>query len=208
MRISAIEGPGGIRMTIPEYELIRSARKTLRIEVRAGRLIVRAPLHMPQKRIIQFLDENQPWIHKKLEAFSMQCENCQPLSCEQLTELADAASNELVAITLYYASKLGKTVTSITIRAQRTRWGSCSSKGSLSFNALVMLTPPEIRRSVAAHEVCHLIHMDHSAAFYETLEQLCPDYRECRKWLRENGDAVLSRLPDGISVTKRAYSAR
>lgn len=192
-------------MMMPEYELIRSERKTLRIEVKAGRLLVRAPLRMSLKRIEQCLEDNREWIENKIRA-SAERTNEQPfLSEDEILSLARAAAKELVPLAFEFASQIGKEIFSVTIRTQRTRWGSCSSKGSLSFNALIMLAPPEIRRSVAAHEVCHLAHMDHSASFYETLSKLCPDHKECRKWLRQNGEAILARLPDDVSVTCHAY---
>ena len=73
----------------------------------------------------------------------------------------------------------------ITIRAQRSRWGSCSSKGNLNFNCLLMLTPSEIRDYVVVHELCHRIELNHSAYFWAEVARILPDYKECRKWLIE-----------------------
>lgn len=83
----------------------------------------------------------------------------------------------------------------IVARAQRTRWGSCSARGSLSFNCLLMLAPPEMREYVAVHELCHRKQMNHSAAFWREVALWLPDYAAQRAWLREHGPALLGRLP-------------
>ena len=81
----------------------------------------------------------------------------------------------------------------VTIRAQRTRWGSCTARGDLSFNCLLMLAPPEAIDSVVVHELCHRRHMDHSPAFYTEVLRAFPDYHEWQRWLKENGPVLLAR---------------
>ncbi len=78
-------------------------------------------------------------------------------------------------------------VGSITIRGQRTRWGSCSSSGNLSFNWKLLQAPPFILEYVICHEVAHVRFMSHSQEFWRFTEQLCPRYREAKAWLREHG---------------------
>ena len=82
----------------------------------------------------------------------------------------------------------------LTIRHQKTLWGSCTPKGNLNFNCLLMLAPEEVRDYVVVHELCHLKHMDHSRAFWRAVEKALPDYRVHRKWLKENGHTLLARL--------------
>ena len=77
----------------------------------------------------------------------------------------------------YYAPKVGVDYCSITIRCQKFRWGSCSGRGNLSFNCLLMLTPPEVIDSVVVHELCHRKEMNHSAAFYAHVLRVFPEYR-------------------------------
>lgn len=75
----------------------------------------------------------------------------------------------------------------ITIRDQKTRWGSCSSKGTLSFNWRLMLAPPAVLDYVVVHELCHLTHMNHSKDFWRCVEWILPNYKEQKKWLKEHG---------------------
>ena len=75
----------------------------------------------------------------------------------------------------------------ITIRDTRTRWGSCSSKGHLNFSWRLILAPPEILDYVVAHEVAHLIEMNHSGAFWTLVEQSYGPHTRARTWLRQNG---------------------
>ncbi len=85
---------------------------------------------------------------------------------------------------------LGVEAGPISIRDQRTRWGSCSSSGALSFNWRLLLGPPQLLDYVVWHEACHLVVLDHSPRFWALLQQHRPDYREPREWLRRNGSAL------------------
>ena len=85
---------------------------------------------------------------------------------------------------------LGVTYGRITIRNQRSKWGSCSSKGNLNFNCLLMLTPPEVIDS----ELCHRKEMNHSERFYAEVLRIFPDYYKWNKWLKENGGAIIARM--------------
>ena len=93
----------------------------------------------------------------------------------------------------YYAPLLGVHPGRITIRKQKTRWGSCSTKGNLNFNCLLMLTPPEVIDSVVVHELCHLIEMNHSDRFYAEVLRVFPDYRRHHSWLRKHGPEIMAR---------------
>ena len=89
---------------------------------------------------------------------------------------------------------MGVTVSNITMRNQKTRWGSCSSKGNLNFNCLLMLCPEEIRDYVVVHELAHLKELNHSPDFWAQVAEILPDYKERRKWLGDNGGAMIGRL--------------
>ena len=112
----------------------------------------------------------------------------------QLQALASQARQTVPERVAYFAPLVGVTYGRITIRSQHTLWGSCSSKGNLNFNCLLMLTPPEVLDYVVVHELCHRKEMNHSARFWAEVEHVLPDFENQRKWLRENGTALISRL--------------
>ena len=87
----------------------------------------------------------------------------------------------------YYHRLTGGRYTSITVRDQKTRWGSCSSRGTLSFNYRLIFAPPAVLDYVVVHELCHLTHMDHSKDFWNMVGSVMPDYKVHKKWLREHG---------------------
>ena len=94
----------------------------------------------------------------------------------------------------YYAAKLGITYGRVAIRAQHSRWGSCSSKGNLNFNCLLMLAPEGCRDYVVIHELCHRTHMDHSAEFWAEVERVMPDYKVFQRWLKDQGRILIKRM--------------
>ena len=121
-------------------------------------------------------------------------EACQPLSEEDLKALADQAAKTIPERVRYYAPLIGVTYGKITIRNQRTRWGSCSSKGNLNFNCLLMLAPPEVLDSVVVHELCHRKEMNHSKQFYEEVRRVFPEYDKWNGWLKTYGPDLMKRM--------------
>ena len=107
--------------------------------------------------------------------------------------LADKAAAYLPERVKYYADIIGTDYGQITIRAQKTRWGSCSAKGNLNFNCLLMLTPPEVIDSVIVHELCHRLEMNHSKRFYAAVYKFYPDYDKCNAWLKSHGAELMRR---------------
>ena len=93
-----------------------------------------------------------------------------------------------------WAGRIGVRYGRITIRNQKTRWGSCSSAGNLNFNCLLMLCPEEVRGYIIVHELCHRLEMNHSPRFWTEVAKQLPDYRQQQKWLRINGPALLARI--------------
>jgi len=89
------------------------------------------------------------------------------------------------------AAAIGRPYRSLTIRGQRTRWGSCSSTGALSFNWRLLLAPEDVLDYVVWHEACHLAVLDHSARFWALVERHLPGYREPRAWLRRHGPTLV-----------------
>ena len=114
---------------------------------------------------------------------------------EEINDFAEKAMQIIPEKVKHYAALVGVDYGRITIRNQRTRWGSCSGKGNLNFNCLLVLFPDEMIDSVVVHELCHRKHMDHSKEFYAEVDRVFPEYRKCQKWLKENGGLYLRRMP-------------
>ena len=180
------------------YRIVRSERKTLSVSIQPDCTItVRAPRSVSDSQIRRFLIEKQHWlITKYLEA--KQKQEAIPFSDLTDTQRAaltrryiDAAKEYFPKRVAYFHQFTGGTYSRITIRDQKTRWGSCSSKGTLSFNWRLMLAPPAILDYVVVHELCHLRHMDHSPAFWQAVGEVFPDYASARKWLRKHGQELV-----------------
>lgn len=181
-----------------EVSVIRSGRKTVSIQVKPNEVIIRAPMRMKEKEIEKFVESKRNWIEKHLKSLSEKqkaLENIEPYSDEEISSFIKKAKEIIPKKVEFYAEKIGVTYNRITIRCQRTRWGSCSSKGNLNFNCLLVLLPDEIIDSVIVHELCHRKHMNHSAKFYEEVEKVFPEYRKCHEWLNRNGSKYMSRIP-------------
>ena len=177
--------------------LKRSGRKTLSVEIRPdASLLVRAPLAVPEERILSFLEGHSAWIESRRERLLDRIESMpsRALSDDEIRKLADEAVRDIPKRVRHFAPLVGVTCGRITIRNQKTRWGSCSAKRNLNFNCLLMLTPPEVRDYVVVHELCHIREMNHSARFWAQVERVLPDYRVQVRWLRENGAAVMRRM--------------
>lgn len=181
-----------------EYQIIRSDRKSLGLEVRPdGQVVVRAPRRLGKAEIQKFVTEHESWIRKHLEKVRERQKSRQKtkkLSMEEIQSLADQALKVIPERVAYYAPKVGVDYGRITIRNQRSRWGSCSSKGNLNFNCLLMLTPPEVIDSVVVHELCHRKEMNHSDRFYAEVLRVFPDYRKWNQWLKEHGGELIGRM--------------
>lgn len=104
--------------------------------------------------------------------------------------LKEMARSHLVAAVDTHATALGRPAGRITLRDTRSRWGSCSGRGDLMFSWRLVMAPPEVLDYVAAHEVAHLVHMDHSPRFWACVARLMPDYAPRRAWLRREGAAL------------------
>lgn len=186
---------------IIEYKIVRSERKTCSIELNNdGTITVRVPLYARNSDVIRILREKQFWIGSKLSQWQLH-KQTQPVS--QYTDIQrqalekryrDAAKEYIPKRVAYYASTYDHLIqhpyTRITIRDQKTRWGSCSSRGTLSFNWRLMLAPPAVLDYVVVHELCHLEHMNHSKDFWHCVEMILPNYKIHRKWLKEHGQEL------------------
>ncbi len=186
-----------IKVGNAKVSLVKSKRKTISIQVKPNEVIVRAPTRMKDKEIENFVETKRNWIEKHLQSLSEKqklLQNIDPYSEVEIKSFIQKAKQIIPRKVEFYADKIGVEYNKITIRCQRTRWGSCSTKGNLNFNCLLVLLPDEIIDSVVVHELCHIKQMNHSAKFYEEIEKVFPDYMRCHAWLKQNGYKYMNRI--------------
>lgn len=172
--------------------LNRSKRRTLAVTVTSeGTLLVKAPFNMADKEIEQFLKQKRYWIYKQTKQILADNEERVLHSEDEIKQLKEKARNILTNRTEYYKKLVGVSYQKIRIGNQKTRWGSCSSRGTISYNWHLILMPEYIMDYVVVHELCHLQEMNHSPNFWKRVEEIFPDYQDCRRWLKENGSQYL-----------------
>ena len=175
-------------------QIVRCRRKTVGIRVTDdGEVIVRAPLRVSMAEIRRILEGKRDWIEKTLAKVRSR-ETVPKLTDAEIRELTAQAKKKIPPLVLAWADAVGVTYGRITIRCQKTRWGSCSSKGNLNFNCLLMLCPENVLDYVIVHELCHRKELNHSARFKAEVERVLPGYREPMRWLKKEGQAIISRV--------------
>ncbi len=170
--------------------VIRSRRKSVGLEVKTdGNILARIPEYLTDGELEKFLEEHKGWILKKVKLLEERQKDMEPSRACPVRELLP---EDIVKIkkrfserVQYYSSLMGVTYERITIRNQKTRWGSCSAKGNLNFNYQLYYLPEELLDYVVVHELAHRKHMNHSAAFWEEVGRYYPDYKEARKRLKK-----------------------
>ena len=176
------------------YRIIRSKRRTMALEITAaGEILVRCPQRCTKAQIEAFVQSRADWLRKHLQKRAAQ-PKLPPLTTEEVRALAQQALEVIPGRVAHYAPLVGVTYGRITIRNQRSRWGSCSSQGNLNFNCLLMLVPPEVLDYVVVHELCHRKEMNHSPKFWAEVARVLPDYHTPKKWLKDHGGALIARL--------------
>lgn len=179
-------------------KIIKSKRKTISLQIKPdGSIELKAPMQMKDAQIKEFLHQKSEWIEKHLLAVKerqQQMSQIKPLTIEEIHELANQALEVIPKRVVYFAEIVGVTYGRITIRNQRSRWGSCSSKGNLNFNCLLMLTPTDVLDYVVVHELCHKKEMNHSPKFWAEVRKVLPDYEKQKLWLKEHGDEIMMRM--------------
>ncbi len=200
-----------------EYDIIRSARKTLSVTVKDGRVIVKAPNKVSERKIAEFVERHKLWIFRRIqeqegryrpnfsdgssielfgntvkietgkaaltsEKLFLPNENRE----EALKKLLKSLTRDfMTAMTAAIAEKYRFRYSKIVITSARSRWGSCNIKGTIAYSFRSAFLPPELAFYLAAHELCHTKHMNHSRAFWETLAKIVPDCKEKRRRLKE-----------------------
>lgn len=173
-----------------EVQIIRSSRRSMGLQVKAdGTVCARVPMQVMDYAVQEFIEGHADWIFKKRKLVLSKDNRPDIVYLPEVTEESDRERIQtfIEEKVSHYASVMGVSYGRITMRNQKTRWGSCSSKGNLNFNCLLMLAPSEILDYVVVHELCHRKQMNHSKAFWLEVEKVLPDYKESIEWLKEEG---------------------
>ncbi len=181
-----------------QYRVIRSKRKSISIQIKEnGDVEVRAPQYISDRQISQFVNSKQDWITEKRTKALERYQSLPQATPEEEAKIAflekkfRKAAKDYIPYRVEHFHKLtGGHYTSITIRDQKSRWGSCSGRGTLSFNYRLMMAPPKILDYVVVHELCHLTHMNHSKDFWNMVDSILPDYKESKQWLKDHGSEL------------------
>ena len=175
------------------YQTIRSDRKTISIQIMPdGSVVVRCPKRMRMDEVRKFVDSKSSWIEKHLA--NRVPHNEDKLTDSELKQLRERTRILVTERVRYFAPLVGVTYNQIAIRSQRTRWGSCSSKGNLNFNCLLGLVPSEVLDYVVVHELCHRKELNHSDRFWNEVFRILPDYKARKQWLKDNGLSLIVRI--------------
>ena len=248
-----------------EYKLIRSKRrKTLALQVRHGKVTVRAPHYVTTAFIDVFIQEKSAWLRTKLaeqqagpnccnfsqnssllylgeevtlnitiakkaevyfchnsvseiDQYSYQQSTAKQLNVviservrAKLTDPLEITKQVKKQLEIYFkqqaeqlfierieliSKQISLTATKITIRQYQARWGSCNNRGEVSFNYLLMMTPSFVIDYVIIHELCHLVHLNHSKGFWQLVGKFCPNYQLAKKWLTSYQSQLKWQLP-------------
>ena len=173
-------------------QVIRSARKSIGLEIKAGgEVFARIPARFSDWELKRFLEEHKGWIFDKLRLSRERKENRKAVEAPRMEEMTAAEiarmKERFLERVRHYSGLMGITFGRITVRNQKTRWGSCSEKGNLNFNYLLYFLPKVLLDYVVVHELAHRRHMNHSGEFWAEVEKYFPEYKECRKKLKKIG---------------------
>lgn len=189
-----------MKMKIGEYnvEVRRSKRKSAAIKITADmQIVVFVPVYVSDNEIERMVISKSKWIDEhmlKVQSTIDERSKLEKITFEQIKELADQAVEYIPKRVKYYAEKENFVYNKITIKNLVSRWGSCSTKGNLNFNCLLMLTPDYVIDYIVVHELCHLREMNHSEKFWAEVEKIMPDYQRAELWLKQNGGNLISRM--------------
>ena len=169
---------------VVEYDIVYSSRRTLSLCIKDGKLVVRAPYGATRDKIDEALSSHEEWIKENLERQNNKRERFERLSDKDIEQLKALAREILPRKVAYFAERMGVRYGRITITSAKTRFGSCSSDGDLSFSYRLLMYPNEAIDYVVVHELAHIKEMNHSPRFYAVIEEQLPDYKERKKLLK------------------------
>ena len=174
-------------MNIVVNRIIYSKRRSLSVEInRDGQVIVRSPLHVSTAVIDKFIQKHQSWILKKLNSSKQKALYSPGGSRAEYLKYRSTALNLALDLIREIAPIYGVSAGRVSIKNQKKLWGSCSAKRNLNFNYKIALIPKEFSRYIVVHEVCHLVHLNHSQKFWDLVAKTIPNYKEIRKKMRSS----------------------
>lgn len=177
------------------YDIIYSSRKTLAIQITSdGQIKVRAPKGCAKSVIHRFLMDKQSWILKHATNAVRTAAPIPELSDRDRKRYISIARDVFSQKVRYYSVLMDVSYGRISIREQKTRWGSCSSTGNMNFNWRLIFAPEQVVDYIVVHELAHRIEMNHSPAFYAVVAAILPEYKKSQKWLRENGHSLFYKV--------------
>ena len=169
---------------LPVFEIKRSSRKTLSVEItREAKILVRAPQKIRRDVIDEFVLKNKEWIYEHVKKREAKNER-ERIDDARKEELIAAAKLIIPKKVLYFSKIINVVPTGVKITSAKTRFGSCSGKNSLCFSYRIMLYPEKAIDYVIIHELCHILHHDHSREFWKEVERYMPDYKAAEKLLK------------------------
>ncbi len=183
-----------------EYKakIYREKRTSIRMKIEeSGILSIHVPYHMTNDEIEREINKHRAWIDKHMKKVSntrSMNQTTKKYSDKEIQEMKKITLNKITPMLKRYANIIGVTYGRVSIRSQKTRWGSCSSKGNLNYNCLLSQVPVEAMEYVVVHELCHRKQMNHSKQFWNLVEQILPDYKIRKQWLKEHGHELICRL--------------
>jgi len=173
----------------PEYSVhfvrMRQARRYVMRVRPDGDLRVTIPRGGSRREAEQFVERHRAWAERQREQMT-----APKRTPDEIRALRLRAAAELTPQLLALATAHGLTVARVTIRDQRSRWGSCSPKGHIALNFRLLLMPPEVREYILIHELMHLKQANHSRRFWRLVEAAYPRFREAERWLRRHGSSL------------------
>jgi predicted metal-dependent hydrolase len=173
----------------PDYKVKYSKRKSISIEVKDNNeVVVRAPRGVPETKVIEFVRNSEKWIRNKVEEREAQkiMRNKYSFSEQEIERYKYSAKELILKRVNSRAKEYRIKYKKVRVSNAKKRWGSCSTRGTISINWRLVLTPKEVLEYVITHELMHLKHMNHSKRYWQEVEKAVPKYKEYKKWLRDN----------------------
>ena len=173
-----------MKKELPEFEIKRSSRKTMSLEItREAKILVRAPNRLKKETINNFVLSHMDWIEKHIR--KREEKNAIESADEAREAELRALAKEMIPKKVEkFSAIMGVCPASVKITGAKTRFGSCSGKNGLCFSWRVMCYPEKAIDYVVVHELAHMYHHDHSKNFWKTVEKFMPDYKEAEKLLK------------------------